>query len=110
MKWTPAWLVLIAALTGTPLRQSEAWGDFTRSLVESSPAAVLEAPDGGVGDDADLGVPVDSPADPDGTAAPDFHPFHLRPPFEGPTRLRESIGPPPEPPPRRRSRLQVFLF
>ncbi|WP_165252380.1 hypothetical protein [Paludisphaera soli] len=111
MKWIPAWLVLIAATTGTPLRQSEACGDFARLNVEPPRSAGLEAPDGGVGDDADLGVPADAPAVSDEAAAPHFlPPSPVASTLAGPARRCDRDGPPPDPPPRRRSRLQVFLF
>lgn len=45
-------LALLAALTGTSLRQAEAANDLARSLAEFSQDADLEAPDGGVGDDS----------------------------------------------------------
>ena len=43
---------LLAALSGTPLRQAEAANDLARTLAEFSHAADIEAPDGGVGDDS----------------------------------------------------------
>ena len=49
-----ALLILIAALTGTPLRQAEAAADLCRSLVESVEPAELATPDGGVGDDSEV--------------------------------------------------------
>ncbi len=46
-------LSMLAALTGTPLRQAEAWSDLARSLAElDSTDANLEEVDGGVGDDS----------------------------------------------------------
>ena len=66
--WRPAILLcLLAALTGTPLRQAEAADDWLRSLQ----AASFEAPDGGVGDDSEVGtltsvhtgIPVDASTD-----------------------------------------------
>ena len=46
-------LSLFAALTGTPLRQAEAFSDLARSLSELGGAdADLEEVDGGVGDDS----------------------------------------------------------
>jgi hypothetical protein len=45
-------LCLIAALSGTPLRQSEAASDFVRAIGAFCDAGdVLAEPDGGVGDD-----------------------------------------------------------
>src|SRR4051794_17693194 len=49
-------LSLLAALTGTPLRQAEAASDFARSLVERLQAADIESIDGGVGDDSGVGT------------------------------------------------------
>lgn len=43
---------LIAALTGTPLRQVEAAEDLARSLAQWAGEHVFEVVDGGVGDDA----------------------------------------------------------
>jgi hypothetical protein len=47
-------LSMFAALSGTPLRQAEAWNDLARSLAELDcpDEANLEEVDGGVGDDA----------------------------------------------------------
>jgi hypothetical protein len=55
--WRPTMflLCLIAALSATPLRQAEAAGDFARSRAELGEDHV-EMVDGGVGDDADVGV------------------------------------------------------
>jgi len=52
--WRPTMLLLclIAALAGSPLRQAEAAGDLARSLAELDGGDVIEAIDGGVGDDA----------------------------------------------------------
>jgi hypothetical protein len=45
-------LCLIAALSGTPLRQAEAASDFVRALgVLCDAGDILAEPDGGVGDD-----------------------------------------------------------
>jgi hypothetical protein len=51
-----ALMTLIAALTGTPLRQAEAADDLCRSLSEMFHPAGLELPDGGVGDDSGVGT------------------------------------------------------
>ena len=48
-------LCLIAASSGTPLRQAEAASDFARSLAELGEGHV-ETIDGGVGDDAEIAV------------------------------------------------------
>lgn len=45
-------LSLIAALTGTPLRQAEAAHDFVCSLAELDGGDIIEEIDGGVGDDS----------------------------------------------------------
>jgi hypothetical protein len=49
-------LCLIAALSGTPLRQAEAADDFARSIGEPGHADVIETIDGGVGDDIEVAV------------------------------------------------------
>jgi hypothetical protein len=48
-------LCLIAALSGTPLRQAEAASDFARSRAELGQEHV-ETIDGGIGDDAEVAV------------------------------------------------------
>jgi len=45
-------LCLIAALSGTPLRQAEAASDFARSHGEIGQGQAIEIIDGGVGDDS----------------------------------------------------------
>ena len=45
-------LCLIAALSGTPLRQAEAASDFARSHGESGQGQAIELIDGGIGDDS----------------------------------------------------------
>ncbi|MCA1685337.1 MAG: hypothetical protein LC745_05015 [Planctomycetia bacterium] len=45
-------LSLIAALSGTPLRQTEAAHDFAGSVAELGCGDVIEVADGGVGDDS----------------------------------------------------------
>jgi hypothetical protein len=45
-------MFLIAALSGTPLRQVEAADDFARSHAEAGQGHVIEMIDGGVGDDS----------------------------------------------------------
>ena len=47
-------LCLIAALSGTPLRQAEAASDFTRSLGVVGKSSTIETIDGGVGDDTEV--------------------------------------------------------
>jgi hypothetical protein len=49
-----AWIALIAALTGSPLRQVEAAEDLARSLAELAHHQGVESVDGGVGDEADV--------------------------------------------------------
>jgi hypothetical protein len=49
-------LCLIAALSGTPLRQAEAADDFARSISELGQGGVIETLDGGVGDDTELSI------------------------------------------------------
>ncbi len=49
-------LCLIAALSGTPLRQAEAASDFARSFGEFGQGDVIETIDGGVGDDEEASV------------------------------------------------------
>jgi hypothetical protein len=48
-------ICLIAAVSGTPLRQAEAASDFARSVGEIGESGI-EAPDGGVGDDSDIAL------------------------------------------------------
>jgi hypothetical protein len=49
-------LCLIAALSGTPLRQAEAADDFARSLSEMRQGQVIETIDGGIGDDSEASI------------------------------------------------------
>jgi hypothetical protein len=49
-------LCLIAALSGTPLRQAEAASDFARSLGELGQGTIIETIDGGVGDDKEASI------------------------------------------------------
>lgn len=49
-------LCLIAALSGTLLRQAEAADDFARSLGELGQGHVIEIVDGGVGDDTEASI------------------------------------------------------
>jgi hypothetical protein len=49
-------LCLLAALTGTPLRQAEAANDLARSLAELDDGDLIEEVDGGVGDDSGVTV------------------------------------------------------
>jgi hypothetical protein len=49
-------LCLIAALSGTPLRQAEAANDLARTLGEFGEGRLIEPIDGGVGDDAEASI------------------------------------------------------
>jgi hypothetical protein len=49
-------LCLIAALSGTPLRQAEAADDFVRAIGELGQGDVIETLDGGVGDDTEVSI------------------------------------------------------
>ena len=49
-------LCLIAALSGTPLRQAEAANDFARYFGEFGQGDVIETIDGGVGDDKEASI------------------------------------------------------
>jgi hypothetical protein len=49
-------LCLIAALSGTPLRQAEAADDFARSIGELGQGNVIQTIDGGVGDDTEASI------------------------------------------------------
>jgi hypothetical protein len=49
-------LCLIAAVSGTPLRQAEAADDFARSISERAQGNVIETIDGGVGDDTEASI------------------------------------------------------
>jgi hypothetical protein len=117
MRRLAALMTLIAALTGTPLRQAEAADDLCRSVMELFQPASLEMPDGGVGDDSGIGT-LSAPdgsglADPLTSAAP----LLLLPVSAGApaTRreveaLRERVWWTPNPPNVRHAWLQSFLF
>jgi hypothetical protein len=49
-------LCLIAALSGTPLRQAEAANDLARTIGEFGEGRAIEPIDGGVGDDAEVSI------------------------------------------------------
>jgi hypothetical protein len=108
-------LSLLAALTGTPLRQAEAASDLARSLAELFQAAGIESPDGGVGDDSGIGTLTAShcsaaevPAAPDLDFLPPPATFVPTPAaVEG---LRERVWWPQAPPCLRHAWLQVFRF
>ena len=56
MRHSAILLCLLAALSGTPLRQAEAADDLSRALVKFLQPASIETPDGGVGDDSCVGT------------------------------------------------------
>jgi hypothetical protein len=110
-------MTLVAALTGTPLRQAEAADDLCRSIIELLQTANIEIPDGGVGDDSGVGTLSGS------------HTSSLADPFTSTVRLllppvsaespptpcevealREVVWWPPNPPNVRHAWLQNFLF
>lgn len=106
---------LLAALTGTPLRHAEAAADLTRTLAESSQAADLEVPDGGVGDDSGVGTliaPHDLAADSVAGAVlfflPPPAPFVTSPTADDGLWVR--VWWPQSPPTQRFAWLQTFRF
>ena len=117
MRRLAALMTLIAALTGTPLRQAEAAADLCRSLLESKETASIEVPDGGGGDDSGVGTLSGTNAanlvDPLLSAVP-----VLLPPLSAwapisPRQLaalREVVWWPPKPPNVRHAWLQTFRF
>ncbi|RUL89492.1 hypothetical protein [Tautonia sociabilis] len=72
-------LSLLAAVTGTPLRQSEAAADLSRSLACLFPSDHLGSPDGGVGDDSGEVALTEMHADFAGDALLTTDPFFLPP-------------------------------
>jgi hypothetical protein len=117
MRRLAALVTLIAALTGTPLRQAEAADDFCRSLIELLQTANIEIPDGGVGDDSGVGT-LSGPQT-TGLAYPLTWtaPLLLPPVSAGSPAtpgeveaLREVVWWPPNPPNGRHAWLQTFLF
>jgi len=112
-----ALMTLIAALTGTPLRQAEAAADLCRSMFELHQTTDVEVPDGGVGDDsgvgtlsalftsnlADLFASTVSLLLPPVSAEPPVTPDEIE-------ALREVVWWPPNPPNVRHAWLQSFLF
>jgi hypothetical protein len=112
-----ALMTVVAALTGTPLRQAEAAVDLCRSLFESRQSASIEIPDGGVGDDSGVGtlstLHTSSLADPSASTA-----LLLLPPASAGApatpleieALREVVWWPQNPPNVRHAWLQTFLF
>ena len=53
---TMFFLCLVAALSGTPLRQAEAAADYARTVGECERGEVLHDVDGGVGDDKEASI------------------------------------------------------
>jgi hypothetical protein len=103
-------LCLIAALCGTPLRQSEAADDFSRAQEELAGGHTLDSVDGGVGDDsgetvlkaqAILVMPPTAGGNPIELSLSGCLPFD---------RYRHDLASIPEPSSRRQARLQCFLF
>ncbi len=105
-------LCLLAALAGTPLRQAEAAGDWSRSL----PTTDLKAPDGGVGDDSEVGTLTAAHGNFAADALADVVPFFLPPPVApGLTQLeaeslRQRVWWPQAPPGLRHAWLKIFRF
>ena len=113
-------LALLAALSGTPLRQAEAASDFARSAAEWLQAGSVEEPDGGVGDDSGVcartsDVPREL-ADALGAAGSYVLTYPPPPPaFQGLTpaeaaEYRARVARPQAPPGSRHAWLQVFRF
>jgi hypothetical protein len=112
-----ALMTLIAALTGTPLRQAEAADDLCRSLLGMFQPASLDIPDGGVGDDSGIGTlsvpPSSGLTNPLTSVAPLLtSPVSAQSPA---TRgdvesLRELVWSTSNPPNERNAWLQAFLF
>jgi hypothetical protein len=109
-------LCLIAAISGTPLRQAEAASDLARSLEEPVPGDDILVPDGGVGDDSDATIKAEN-HDVRGSIAlvAHFLPAHLS--VLLPAHGQWPFDRPSIPPPRatssqslRLARLQCFLF
>ena len=108
-------LSVFAALSGTPLRQAEAWNDLARSLAElGCRDANLEEVDGGVGDDSGDAIRAIDVNTPVLLAISDALPALLDPTSPQPTPDR--LLPPEETPsprsglPQRLAMLQRFLF
>lgn len=83
---TMSLLCLIAALAGAPLRQGEAADDLARSMAEAGP--LVEATDGGVGDDAGLSV-LKGVAEPRSAPMPSTTADRLPIPSDAPSPLVE---------------------
>jgi hypothetical protein len=109
---------LIAALSGTPLRQAEAASDFARSLAELGEGQVIEMLDGGVGDDSGATI-LEAGGDttsPQSTMPPAADGLLTPPPLDpcspelGRRRGAAWAAPPPTGFLRRHAWLQCFLF
>jgi hypothetical protein len=119
-RFTMLLLCLLAALAGSPLRQAEAAGDLARSLAELDGGDVIEAVDGGIGDDAGETIPAasrracadrksDRPAINDGPGPSMCSP--ASPSTGGDiTRPHQPTRQPTSPPARRYAWLQAFRF
>jgi hypothetical protein len=112
MRRLAVFICLLAALTGTPLRQAEASADWARLLQHEC----LEAPDGGVGDDAELGIHTASVSDVGGDLL-GVAPLCFLPPPGSPAlsepegdALRIRVWWPQAPPALRHAWMQVFRF
>src|SRR4051794_30591910 len=107
-------MALIAALSGTPLRQVEAASDLARSIAELGDGNIAEETDGGVGDDAHVALAADDDSDhsPDAWDGGLLAPTSLRCliPQAGLYRPARESSPPPTCPGRRQAWLQCFLF
>ena len=81
-------LCLLAALSGTPLRQVEAAGDFARRFAESEQGPIIEMVDGGVGDEAELSILKDGgdPASDPSAIFPDLGDVPPSPPASASSR------------------------
>mgnify|MGYP001046268036 CR=1 FL=1 len=108
---------LLAVLTGAPLRQAEAASDLVRTFMGVVPEGAVEVPDGGVGDDADVGtlvVPHGHAVDVSADVSFSFHilpppcTFHATPAAE--EGLWERVWWPQSPPSARFAWLQAFRF
>jgi hypothetical protein len=119
--WRPTMflLCLIAALSGTPLRQAEAADDLARSLGELGQGDVIETIDGGVGDDKEASI-LKANGDTHSLAAIillAMAELHFTPPAStsclpnpGDRRRADRLGRLPADPDRRFAWLQCFLF
>jgi hypothetical protein len=112
-------LCLIAAVSGTALRQAEAANDFVRTFGEFGLGDVIETIDGGVGDDTEASIlkaggGTDSLAATIPLATADLHFTPLIPsssrPNMGDRRRADLLGLLPASSARRFAWLQCFLF